>query len=297
MPTTTSCYMASTLQSIFALPSFKDRYNNSTINTLHALTCPEPTPATCLECQMIKMADGLLSGRYSVPRTRPVPTLIHSQFHAQADLDKPNTDPPAPVFQEGIKPTMFKALIGKGHPEFSTMKQQDSEEFFTHLLKVLRQDTKKRAATDGENDDATDVFRYGVEQRLQCGDCKRVSYRVDSQDVVSVPVPTHPKNGGAKNEDGKIEYEDVQLETCLDLLTGAEALEYKCPSCNKNVIANKLVPNFIGNIYPFIFDRELPQALQIRNISECVSDTCQKIPTSRLGPSKTWCVSLLISLT
>jgi ubiquitin carboxyl-terminal hydrolase 5/13 len=227
--------MASTIQALFALPSFKDRYGNHATAVTHALTCPEPHPAACLECQMLKLADGLLSGRYSVPRVGPDIKSDHAQFQSPTQDEEP-----AVVFQEGIKPSMFKALIGKGHPEFSTMKQQDSEEFFTYFLKVLRQDYKKRAtaATDGI-DDATEVFRYGIEHRLQCMDCQRVSYRVDSQDVVSVPVPTHVKNGGAKNDLGKVEYDDVQLETCLDMLTSVEALEYRCPLCNKNVIATK----------------------------------------------------------
>lgn len=29
---------------------------------------------------------------------------------------------------------MFKNLIGKGHPDFSTKNQQDAHEFFLHLL-------------------------------------------------------------------------------------------------------------------------------------------------------------------
>ncbi len=36
--------------------------------------------------------------------------------------------------QPGIRPQMFKNLIGKGHPEFSTNKQQDAQEFFLHLV-------------------------------------------------------------------------------------------------------------------------------------------------------------------
>lgn len=37
----------------------------------------------------------------------------------------------------GIKPHMFKNLIGQGHPEFSTKKQQDAQEFFLHLISIL----------------------------------------------------------------------------------------------------------------------------------------------------------------
>lgn len=32
---------------------------------------------------------------------------------------------------------MFKNLIGQGHPEFSTKRQQDAQEFFLHLISVL----------------------------------------------------------------------------------------------------------------------------------------------------------------
>ncbi len=29
---------------------------------------------------------------------------------------------------------MFKSLVGRGHPEFSTRRQQDAQEFLLHLL-------------------------------------------------------------------------------------------------------------------------------------------------------------------
>ena len=44
------------------------------------------------------------------------------------------------LFQQaptGIRPQMFKTLIGRGHPEFSTKRQQDAQEFFLHLLTEL----------------------------------------------------------------------------------------------------------------------------------------------------------------
>ncbi|THH03651.1 hypothetical protein EW145_g6112 [Phellinidium pouzarii] len=216
-----SCYMASVTQVLFALPAFQTRYYPTAAH--HWQTCPEPLPATCLECQMHKLADGLLSGRYSVPRTTPSENpLTHES--------------PTSVFQEGIRPASFKAIIGKGHAEFATMRQQDAEEFLSHLLTVLRQNSKRRGLRLEE--ESTEVFRFGMEQRLQCGDCKRVRYRVDSQDSISVPVSA--KETG-KDMDGKILYEDVELTKALDAVTANEALEYQCPSCNKTVIAVKWV--------------------------------------------------------
>ena len=32
---------------------------------------------------------------------------------------------------------MFKTLIGHGHPEFSTNRQQDAQEFFLHLFTTI----------------------------------------------------------------------------------------------------------------------------------------------------------------
>lgn len=220
--------MASVLQTVFSLPSFQARYLSSTAQD-HWATCSEILPADCVDCQLYKIADGLLSGRYSHPRpTTSAPTSDPKSTNLLAH------DSPVPVFQEGIKPSMFKALIGKGHEEFSTMRQQDSEEFFTHFLSVLRRHSKKVGVVG----DPTEVFKFGMEQRLQCGDCKKVRYRVDPMDVVSVAVAQKEKG---KDEDGKMLWEDVQLKESLDALTSIEALEYTCPSCNKQVIATKYV--------------------------------------------------------
>jgi uncharacterized UBP type Zn finger protein len=91
--------------------------------------------------------------------------------------------------------------------------------------------------------DATGVFSYGMEQRLQCGDCKKVRYRVDGMDVLSVVAPAIEKG---KDDDGKVEYRDVQLWECLDTLLGTGALEYGCPSCGRKVHALKWVLTFFS---------------------------------------------------
>jgi ubiquitin carboxyl-terminal hydrolase 5/13 len=84
--------------------------------------------------------------------------------------------------------------------------------------------------------DPTTVFSYGLEQRLQCTDCKKVRYRNDVNDLVSIAVPAKEKG---KDADGKTLYDDVLLTDCLDALLSPEALEYACPSCQKNVLAMK----------------------------------------------------------
>ncbi|KAI0089709.1 ubiquitin carboxyl-terminal hydrolase 14 [Irpex rosettiformis] len=225
-----SCYMASVIQTIFSLPSFQTRYSNNAQH--HWQTCTQRLPAECLECQLYKLADGLLSGRYSHPRP------AGSSSPGSEPTTTTNSDSPTPtpvLFQEGVKPMMFKALIGRGHEEFSTMRQQDSEEFFTYFVTSLRRQLKKDGREGREEmEDPTRVFRFGVEQRLECGECGGVRYRVDGGDVVSVPVPRRGKLNGQEGE-----FEDVGLDECLGELMGVEALEYACPSCGKKVIATK----------------------------------------------------------
>ncbi len=66
---------------------------------------------------------GLCSDRYS-PAATPE--------EVQAAAESKDSD-----FTRSIEPRMFKALVGKGHPEFSSGRQQDAQEYLDHLLGVL----------------------------------------------------------------------------------------------------------------------------------------------------------------
>ncbi|ORY24757.1 hypothetical protein BCR39DRAFT_545796 [Naematelia encephala] len=217
-----SCYMASVMQTIFTLPSFRQRYYSDTALT-HFQTCDNPLPASCLECQMIKLADGLVSGRYSHRALAPPPST---------DFDQ--SDEP-PKFQEGIRPSQFKSLIGKGHEEFATMRQQDSEEFLQHLLTQLRHEAKRQGRNEAL--EATNIVKFGMEQRLQCTECKRVGYKVDGVDLASLPVEAVSLG---TDEEGKKLWQEVRLEECLDALCATEDLaDYSCSACGKRVKAEK----------------------------------------------------------
>ncbi|PPR03548.1 hypothetical protein CVT24_007596 [Panaeolus cyanescens] len=238
-----SCYMASVLQTLFALPSFQNRYGP---DQTHAETCTVPLPADCVECQLRKVGDGLLSGRYSHPRkdgTSHIDFFMPSKrkltVHVAASQEKDKEDEPSVVFGEGVKPMTFKALVGKGHAEFSTMRQQDAEEFFGHLLETIRRDGVKFTDRLAGDKDATKVFSYATEQRLQCQQCHGVRYRTDTMDVVSVSVPATelPKSA---DEPEKRRYADVALTACIEGLQVPEVLDgYSCPGCKMGVAAVK----------------------------------------------------------
>ena len=184
---------------------------------------------------MLKLSDGLLTGRYSRPRRTDADTTLRNPLAGAAATSGTT---PLPVFQEGVRPITFKALVGRGHAEFATMRQQDAEEFFSHLLTSLR----RYAHAGGGNGNAktepepTETFGFGLEQRLECTSCAGVRYRVDAHDVLSVPVPAREKG---RDAEGKVVYEDVALTECIDTVMGAEGLEYKCPNCQRDVTATQ----------------------------------------------------------
>jgi ubiquitin carboxyl-terminal hydrolase 5/13 len=206
-----SCYLASILQCLYSLPDFQKRYYSP-----NKLPPDSATPAEDLETQMRKLGDGLLSGRYSFPDTN---------VHAVPDS-------PEVPHQKGLSPAMFKHLIGRGHEEFSTMRQQDAFELLLHLFKLVSVSNQANPASD-----PVKSFRFALEQRLQCMNCEKVRYSTDEQDNISIPVPVRRKaatttNGATDGEAAKgAEFESVSLKECLDIFTGAEAVEYTCPSC------------------------------------------------------------------
>jgi ubiquitin carboxyl-terminal hydrolase 5/13 len=208
-----SCYMNSIVQSLFSFPEFADRY-------YHPEQPPPtvPQPAEDLETQLRKMADGLLSGRYSKPDSDVIVTE--------------NT--PENPHQKGLAPAMLKHLIGRGHAEFSTMRQQDAFEFLLHLLKLI-----SRSQHVAPQQNPVDAFRFVMEQRLQCTNCRRVRYRTDEQENISIPVPIRriPKidkmevtDDNSKEKD-KEEFEPVTLKECLDIFTAEEMVELTCGAC------------------------------------------------------------------
>lgn len=200
-----SCYLASVLQCLFGMPDFQQRYYLP--EQAPPLTA---TPAEDLETQLRKVADGLLSGRYSKPDS-DVAASEHSS-------ENPH--------QKGLAPAMLKHLIGRGHEEFSTMRQQDAFELLLHLFKLIT-----RSQHPGPFQNPVEGFRFILEQRLQCLSCKKVRYRSDEQDNVSVAVPIRRISHTKGEDQTKIEFEPVTFKECLDIFTSPERVELTCPSC------------------------------------------------------------------
>ena len=176
------------------------RYN--TAFELHHHECTVPYEGegkgACLECQMAKICNGLVSGRYSIKQGITC-SILSDTVTVHPDGGKEES-------QLGIRPQMLKSLIGRGHAEFAGTKQQDAQEFLIWLLsRIQRQgrptgcveqkliEAERQAMTDdngwGGYVDPTNCFKFAIQQRIQCLGCGGVKYRVDQQDNMNISIP------------------------------------------------------------------------------------------------------------
>ncbi|KPJ19930.1 Ubiquitin carboxyl-terminal hydrolase 14 [Papilio machaon] len=95
---------------MFRMPDFIRRFVEGAPEIFS--TFPED-PANDFNVQTAKLGVGLLSGRYSFPEVGGM--------------------------QRGVSPHMYRQLVGRGHPEFMSKRQQDAHEFYLHLLTLIEE--------------------------------------------------------------------------------------------------------------------------------------------------------------
>jgi len=157
-----TCYMNSVLQVLFSIPEWVQFYKSEQWLDRGSLA----DPANDLTLQLAKLCRGLTSGDYSKEGDEAVMRDEGSQ--------------------PGIKPLMFKQVIGKGHPEFSSNRQQDSQEFFMHLLTELERSHQKAGVTSTPH---IACLQFLVEDRVQCATSGAVKYTQRVEDWLPFAVP------------------------------------------------------------------------------------------------------------
>ncbi|NXC35460.1 UBP13 hydrolase, partial [Campylorhamphus procurvoides] len=175
-----SCYLNAVMQAIFSIPEFQRAY----VGNLPRIFDYSPLdPTQDFNTQMAKLGHGLLSGQNSKP---PMKSELIEQVMKEEHKPQHN----------GISPRMFKSFISKGHPEFSSNRQQDAQEFFLHLINLV-----ERNPVGSEN--PSDVFRFLVEERTQCCQSRKVRYTERVDYIMQLPVAME----AATNKDELIAYE------------------------------------------------------------------------------------------
>lgn len=211
-----SCYLNSVMQVMFAVPDFQKVYFAKAQDFFQNLP---PDPTKDFNIQMAKLATGLLSGEYSKQPT-------DDSGGESADESQP-----------GIKPHMFKSLIGQGHPEFSTKRQQDAQEFFLHLISVIERHSR------GQENPA-DALKFQVEERIQCAQSGKVKYNTRIDYVLSLPIPLE----AAINKDDVRAFEAKKAEK-LSRGDRIDPNEIVCPriplqACLESFAATEVVDDF-----------------------------------------------------
>lgn len=171
------------MQVLFTIKDFQDKYYK------HCdFYFDRPIdPVHDFNTQTAKLGYGLLSGLYS----RQIP----------ADMD-PSLTPPS-----GIRPQMFRSLIGKGHHEFGTKRQQDAAEFLEYFIEQVH----KHCLTDPTPDaylDPSNCFQFQLEERLYCPSTNQVRYMTRDDTMFRLNVPLD----AAKNMHEVLQYNKQKEE-------------------------------------------------------------------------------------
>lgn len=193
---------------MFTLPDFIKRYvgegSEKYFNAFPA------DPANDFNIQMAKLGNGLWSGKYS--------------SISENSLDSEST---------GISPAMFKNVVGKNHPDFSTKQQQDAFDFYLHLINTIERNSRHET-------NPVEGFTISLEDRVECMSSKKVKYTQRDDYCLPLQIPLEKATNldevkeylerkaadGANNSgDKNIVRHKVPLHACLERFFATEVLE------------------------------------------------------------------------
>jgi len=193
-----TCYMNSVLQVLNTIPEFVSCYGKPDWLDRGDLT----DPGNDLTLQLAKLCQGLNSGLYS-------------REEEEAVLREEGSQP-------GIKPIMLRHLIGKGHADFSSNRQQDSQELFLYLLELMERAHKKKSSQA-----PISCLQFLAEDRTLCTASGQVRYKQRTEEYLPLPVPME----AATNVAEVTEYlaRKAEVEAKGERLVGDDIVRAKIP--------------------------------------------------------------------
>ena len=209
-----TCYLNSVMQVLFSIPQFRDRYFNISKEQLLA----SPEPVSDLGVQLSKLARALYSERY----VEPLPSSL-----------------PYTPEKYTLTPTMFKSLVGEGHREFSSNRQQDASEFYQHVLDLLSQHEPTYRERYGLPPDCSSrLFEFQIEQRLESGSTGQVRYSSGAhtqENLLELRIPIPEVDNEDQEKDSKKQrVEDVSFESCLLDYFKPSVVEFMHPTAGRD---------------------------------------------------------------
>ena len=87
-----------------------------------------------------------------------------------------------------IKPRMIKRLVGSGHQEFSSNRQQDAVEYFRHFIEFMNRQERSNKLLSKDVPGLKQLFKLKIEERLQCQQSQKVRYSTAEDIVLKVDI-------------------------------------------------------------------------------------------------------------
>ncbi len=199
-----SCYVASVLQVLWTLPELQARYAAAAAAEGLFRTAPADAGADFL-AQFAKVGAALVRGAAAEPPARPAGAPVGFDALAVATGGGLEAVVEAAGGGGAVKPRAFKSLVGRGHPEFSSARQQDAHEFFGHLLEVMaRAERSAGARLPGAADaPSSKLLEFAIETRIECTESHRVTYKPEATTVLSLEIPLEAATNKAEVEQSK----------------------------------------------------------------------------------------------
>ena len=229
-----TCYMNSVMQVLFTLPSFIEDYVSKASEMF--VTMDINNPDFNFQLQMSKLGTGLCSGDYA----------------------KDGED-------SGIRPVMFKNLIGRGHAEFSGKGQQDAQQFYLHILETITKENRKV----NKSKHAFNCLQMEVEDRFECGLTGKVKYKNRVEDYIPFGIPMEAainkveveeykkKQSEAEAKGEKLEAKElvrpiIPFESCLEAFMEVEDVsDFYSTAAQTKTFARKTIR--LKNFPDFVF--------------------------------------------
>jgi len=194
-----TCYMNSVLQVLNTIPEFVSCYSKAEWLDRGDLT----DPGNDMTLQLAKLCQGLNSG-------------VYSREGEEAVLREEGSQP-------GIKPVMLRHLIGKGHAEFSSNRQQDSQELLLYLLELIERAHKKT-----NTQAPISCLQFMAEDRTLCTSSGQVRYKQRLEEYLPLPVSLEDATNVAEVSDYLARKAEVEAKG--ERLVGDDIVRAKIPA-------------------------------------------------------------------
>jgi len=210
-----SCYMNSVLQSILSIPEMERKYFENAENILK--NAPNQSDNDFVT-QFTKLTVGTLSDRYILQRD----ANKEINGNKAVEVYGKNTENESDEKEKGvscvaIKPLMLKRLVGAGHEEFQTNRQQDAVEYFRHFIDFMNRKERVNQLIDKNINGLKTLFKFKIEEKLKCQQSQKVKYSKAEDVILRVDVDLNLATNlkeveeAKKNENNKDDEKDKIL--------------------------------------------------------------------------------------